>query len=152
VRRAARAGLPILRAHSEAARKKGLRRKPYLAFAGIAQPARFYALLKAAGASVGLTRDFPDHHFFSEVECEEILSTANERDLVPITTEKDYVRLLRAGDAAGKLAAASETFPIRMRFEEPKRLSALVHDAVAAHGGAYRKEIVIASGEATALV
>jgi tetraacyldisaccharide 4'-kinase len=152
VRKAARAGLPVLRAHPEPARKKGFRRKPYLAFAGIAQPARFYALLKAAGANVRTTRDFPDHHAFTAAECEEILSATEERGLVPITTEKDHVRLFKAGKAAERLAATSETFPIRMRFEEPKRLTVLIGDAVAAHGSAYRKESVIAPGEATALV
>ncbi len=48
----------------------------------------------------------------------------------PITTEKDRVRLNRAGDAAERLAAAAETFPIHVRFEEPRRLSVLIEDAV----------------------
>jgi tetraacyldisaccharide 4'-kinase len=130
---AARAGRPILRAQTEPVRRRGLKRRPYLAFAGIADPAKFYAALVSAGATVGLTMDFPDHHAFTHAECEAILAEAKRRNLVPITTEKDRVRLNRAGDAAERLAAATETFPVRIRFEEPKRLIALVNDALAAH-------------------
>ena len=46
----------------------------------------------------------------------------SSRSLVPITTEKDRVRLNRRGAAAARLAAATETFPVRVRFDEPKRL------------------------------
>ena len=39
-----------LRAQIEPVRRRGLKRRPYLAFAGIADPAKFYAALAAAGA------------------------------------------------------------------------------------------------------
>lgn len=133
VRMAARAGRPVLRAHIEPVRKRGLKRRPYLAFAGIADPRKFYALLEASGASIGHAMSFPDHHQFTHAECEAILAEAKSRGLVPITTEKDRVRLERAGDAAERLAAVTEVFPIRVRFEEPRRLVALIQDAVAAH-------------------
>jgi tetraacyldisaccharide 4'-kinase len=149
VRMAARAGRPVLRAHIEPARRRGLKRRVYLAFAGIADPAKFYASLTAAGATIGYTMDFPDHHLFTPEECEAILAEAKSRDLVPITTEKDRVRLNRGGDAAERLAAATETFPVRVRFEEPRRLIGLISDAVAAHGTAYRRRAVIAPGAAT---
>lgn len=143
VRMAARAGRPILRARTEPARRRGLKRRPYLAFAGIAHPAKFYQSLAAAGATIGHTMDFPDHHFFTPADCEAILAEAKSRDLVPITTEKDRVRLTAASDAAIRLAAATETFPVRVRFEEPRRLTTLIADAVAAHGSAYRREPLI---------
>ncbi len=139
VRIAARAGRPTLRAATEPARRRGLKRRPYLAFAGIADPAKFYKSLAAAGATIGHTMDFPDHHVFTAAECEAILAEAKSRDLVPITTEKDRVRL-NGGDAASmRLAAATETFPVRVRFEEPRRITTLIADAIAAHGSAYRR-------------
>jgi tetraacyldisaccharide 4'-kinase len=138
VRVAARAGLPILRARTQSVRRRGLKRRPYLAFAGIADPGKFYASLAEAGAQVAFTMDFPDHHGFSEAECEKILAEAQARDLVPITTEKDRVRLTGRGGAAERLAAASETFPVRVRFEEPKRLIALISDAVENYSSPYR--------------
>ena len=149
VRLAARAGLPILRAHTEPVRRRGLKRRPYLAFAGIADPYKFYAALAEAGASVGFTIDFPDHRLFSEADCEKILAEAAERNLVPITTEKDRVRLLGRGGAAERLAAATETFPVRVCFEEPKRLFALVSDTVEAYGSAYRRQSLSPSDAAT---
>jgi tetraacyldisaccharide 4'-kinase len=152
VRAAARAGLPILRAKIEAARRRGLRRHAYLAFAGIGDPARFHQTLAASGAVVEHTMSFPDHHVFTHEDCENILAEAKSRNLVPITTEKDRVRLRRAGDAAERLAAAAETFPINVRFEEPRRLVVLIEDAVAAHAGAYRRRPVISRGEVTVRV
>ena len=130
IRAAARAGLPILRARTEPVRRRGLKRRPYLAFAAIADPAKFYKSLAEAGATVGFTMDFPDHRMFSDAECEKILAEAASRDLVPITTEKDRVRLFRRGGAAERLAGVTESFPIRVRFDEPRRLSALIADAV----------------------
>jgi tetraacyldisaccharide 4'-kinase len=148
VRAAARAGLPILRARTEAARRRGLRRHAYLAFAGIGDPAKFYETLAACGAVVGHTMSFPDHHVFTHDDCETILAEAKKRSLVPITTEKDRVRLNRGGDAAERLAAAAETFPIHVRFDEPRRLVVLIEDAVAAHASAYRRSRpVISRGE-----
>ena len=146
VRIAARAGRPILRAGIEPTRRRGLKRRPYLAFAGIADPHKFYASLAEAGGTIGHTMDFADHHLFTEEDCEAILAEANSRNLVPITTEKDRVRLNRRGPAASRLAAATETFPVRVRFDEPKRLETLIRDAVAAHGSAYRREPLILRG------
>jgi tetraacyldisaccharide 4'-kinase len=151
VRVAARAGRPILRAKTEASRKRGLRRHAYLAFAGIGNPAKFYETLAAAGAVVEHTMSFPDHHVFTHDECEAILAEAKSRNLVPITTEKDRVRLTRAGDAAERLATATETFPIHVRFDEPRRLTALIEDAIASHASAYRRSPPITTrGAATA--
>ena len=152
VRSAARAGLPILRGVTEPSRRRGLKRHPYLAFAGIADPDKFYQSLAAAGAAVEHTMAFADHHIFSHEECETILEEARKRNLVPITTEKDRVRLNRAGDAAERLAAASETFPIHVRFDEPLRLPVLIEDAAAAFASAYRRSGSVTSrGEAIAL-
>ncbi len=149
VRVAARAGRPALRAQTEPVRRRGLKRRPYLAFAGIADPAKFYASLAEAGAVVGHTMSFPDHHLFSDADCESILAEARSRDLVPITTEKDRVRLNRGSETAARLAATTEMFPVRIRFEEPRRLSILIADAIAAHGSAYRRQPVISRGGAT---
>jgi tetraacyldisaccharide 4'-kinase len=152
VRLAARAGLPILRGNVVPLRRRGLRRRPYLAFAGIAHPEKFFSALETTGASIGHRLAFPDHHRFTDVECEVILAQAKHRDLVPITTEKDQARLSGRGGPAELLAQAAETFPIRIRFDEPTRLSNLIGDAIARHGSAYRRSEVIAKagGEAPA--
>ena len=141
VRAAARAGLPILRARIEPVRRR-FKKKSYLAFTGTGDPRKFYRSLQDAGATIGATMDFPDHHAFSAADCERILSLAEKEDLAPITTEKDYVRLRGASEAAGRLGAAAETFPVRIRFEEPKRLAGLIGDTVANFASAYRQQEV----------
>jgi tetraacyldisaccharide 4'-kinase len=64
------------------------------AVAGIARPARFFADLERAGATVVGTRAFRDHHWFTRAELEALLRTARAEgaDLV-VTTEKDAARL-----------------------------------------------------------
>src|SRR5688500_4750026 len=89
VRIAARAGLPVLRAHTVSVRRRGLKRRPYLAFAGIAEPRKFYASLAAAGGTIGFTMDLADHHLFTDADSREILAEATRRDLVHLTHEKD---------------------------------------------------------------
>ena len=56
--------------------------------AGIAKPKLFFDFLKTDKDETML---FPDHHSFSEQDCDQILATAKGRKI--ITTEKDYVRL-----------------------------------------------------------
>mgnify|MGYP003575882931 FL=1 len=60
----------------------------FIAVAGIAKPEYFYDYLKCDRNDC-LT--FPDHHFFSDQDLNNILQKANNRKI--ITTEKDYMRL-----------------------------------------------------------
>lgn len=60
----------------------------FIAVAGIAKPEYFYDYLKCDKNNC-LT--FPDHHFFSNQDINNILQKANGRKI--ITTEKDYMRL-----------------------------------------------------------
>ena len=59
-----------------------------LLVAGIAKPKLFFDFLKNEKDE---TLVFPDHHHFSQQDCEQILAKANGRKIV--TTEKDFVRL-----------------------------------------------------------
>ena len=86
--------------------------------------------------------DFADHHWFSDVECETILAQAKRRDLIPITTEKDRVRLLGRERRGRAPCAATETFPVRARFDEPQRLATMIADAVAGHSDVYRRQVI----------
>lgn len=130
VRNAARCGIPVFSAAAVPVRQRGFRRKPYLAFSGIARPQKFYETLRKAGARVEATLDFPDHHPFSESDCQALLKRSEADGLTPITTEKDMARLLGRNGAAGRLAAAAEVFPIRMMLDEPRRLTALIGEAL----------------------
>ena len=109
-----------------------LRAKPLIAFAGIANPQRFYALLASLGAEVTETKSFGDHHPFSEAEARALLMRAEALGADLVTTEKDHVRLSGAG-AIVELAARSRVLPIRLAFDDTDdaRLDVLLDPIVA---------------------
>ena len=108
-----------------------------VAFAGIANPARFYDLLSALGADVVERLSYPDHHTFSEVEAAHILARATALDARIMTTEKDRVRLVpRFGAGSGALAVLRDRatpLPIRLSMSErdTPRLASLLDNALA---------------------
>jgi tetraacyldisaccharide 4'-kinase len=69
---------------------------PALALAGIADPAPFVAAVEHAGWKVAAARVFRDHHPYSAADVRRLAEEAAAAGAVAIvTTEKDYVRLLR---------------------------------------------------------
>jgi tetraacyldisaccharide 4'-kinase len=130
VRTAARAGVPVIRAEYQPVRKRGFKRKAYLAFAGIAAPQKFYDTLERAGAIVELTMEFPDHHPFTDEDCEAVIKLADEKGLTPITTLKDQVRLIGRDGTAGYLYEHAEVFPVTAVFHEPRRLMQVIREGL----------------------
>jgi tetraacyldisaccharide 4'-kinase len=118
-------GAPVLRAHlvPDAGSVAGLRGRRVLAFAGIGNPARFFATLRDSGVEVVVERPFADHHPFSEGEIEALLAEAKHGGLTLVTTEKDFVRL--GASAAGN---AIVPFAVSMQFDDPARLRDFVAD------------------------
>jgi tetraacyldisaccharide 4'-kinase len=119
VRMAARAGKPIHVAKTVPARKMDLKGKRIYAFAGIADPEKFYDSLGAAGAHISFTRSWPDHHFFEDDELAEVLRTAESGELMLVTTEKDAMRLLRGSELARQVLDAAVVFKIEVQFDQP---------------------------------
>jgi tetraacyldisaccharide 4'-kinase len=103
--------LPLLRAvlAPVAAALAGRR---VLAFAGIARPEKFFATLQAMGCVLAGQRAFADHHAYGEAEVATLIEDARHADAVPVTTEKDAVRLPLA------LRAGIETLPVAIRWRE----------------------------------
>lgn len=86
--------LPVLRAKLVATTDGAtLNGKRVLAFAGIGRPQKFFTTLDSLGAILVGCRAFADHHRYRPAEIEEILARAESLDAVPVTTEKDAVRL-----------------------------------------------------------
>jgi tetraacyldisaccharide 4'-kinase len=130
VRTAARAGVPVIRAEYRPVRKRGFKNKPYLAFAGIAAPQKFYDTLGRAGANVEMTMEFPDHHLFTDDDCEAVIKLADDNGLTPITTVKDQVRLIGRDGPAGYLYEHAEIFPVTTVFHEPRRLMQVIREGL----------------------
>lgn len=77
---------------------QSLQGQKVICLAAIASPVSFYALVESLGADIIERHTFPDHHYFSAEEVQEIVATAKERDAMVLTTEKDMVKLRRVSD------------------------------------------------------
>jgi tetraacyldisaccharide 4'-kinase len=96
-----------------------------LAFAGIGDPEKFYATLRAAGIAVAQTRSFPDHHVFTATEAAGLITDADGRGLTLVTTEKDHARM--TGDPAlAALAARSATLPVHLVIDHESAVRSML--------------------------
>ncbi len=87
-----RCHLPVFFGHTEALTTV-INNPNILAFAGIGHPQKFYHTLSTQGFNVIETIDFPDHHFYSTAELEQILQKAHAKNAEIYTTSKDYVKI-----------------------------------------------------------
>lgn len=100
-----------------------------LAFAGIADPDKFFATLSEAGLNVVEHQSFADHHRFTAAEAQMLTARAQSQNLVLLTTEKDQARM--AGEPnLGELAARANALPARLVVEEADTLRDLVLSVV----------------------
>jgi tetraacyldisaccharide 4'-kinase len=117
-------GKPVFSARlepgAEAARVAG---RGVLAFAGIGRPGKFFETLKGCGAVLVRTRSFRDHHPYSRGEIATLLHEAEREGLVPITNEKDLVRIAAVD---GELAARIAALPISLVFAEEESVRGLL--------------------------
>ncbi|MEZ5822410.1 MAG: tetraacyldisaccharide 4'-kinase [Xanthobacteraceae bacterium] len=109
-------GKPVLAAHFRPHESSlaALRGKPALAFAGIGDPARFFATLRGSGVDVARTRVFADHHPLVQAEIDSLVADARRERLTLVTTEKDLARLRNAGELPDW---ACEVVPFRVTLE-----------------------------------
>ena len=84
---------PVHKAHLTPYPDDALAGKNVFAFAGIGRPEKFYTTLRQIGCTVVATKDFPDHHHFEPGQISQLCREASSVDAIPVTTEKDYVRL-----------------------------------------------------------
>lgn len=70
-----------------------LTERPVVAFAGLGNPDKFFALLRNMGCDVVETHAFPDHHRFTPDELMHLVERAAAQNARPVTTAKDAVRL-----------------------------------------------------------
>jgi tetraacyldisaccharide 4'-kinase len=111
-------GVPIVSAETRpedsAAKFRG---QKVIAFAGIANPDRFFSTLESSGAKIAGRRAFADHHVFSEAEARDLVETAERAGATLVTTEKDLARLSRTTGACATLKERSEALAIRTALD-----------------------------------
>lgn len=111
-------GHPALRASLKPEEKSvaSLRGQRVLAFAGIGDPARFFAMLRASGVDVIEERIFADHHSFSSSDMDKLSHIAASKSLLIVTTEKDIMRI-RSDAAIARRAGDIVVFKVALDFE-----------------------------------
>jgi tetraacyldisaccharide 4'-kinase len=117
-------GKRVFTATLEPAREaaQALKGRKVMAFAGIGRPEKFFDTLHACGAIVDVTRAFPDHHPYKPDEVAALRREAEALGLLPVTTEKDLVRIPGATEAWPELMA----LPVRLRLENETGLRNLL--------------------------
>jgi tetraacyldisaccharide 4'-kinase len=100
-----------------------------LAFAGIADPEKFFATLAAAGIPAPLTRGFPDHHPYSAAEAARLVAAAERDRLQLVTTEKDLARI-QGNPALAELAAKAKTLPVTLVFDDENPVRRLLEKTI----------------------
>lgn len=127
--------VPVIGARMEAA--SGVARlagQRVLAFAGIANPDKFFASLRDAGCEVVEARSFADHHPYTEADCRAISEASVAAGLLPVTTAKDRVRL-SGGPERQRLAQLAMVHEVRLVAEDPGAFARIVTAARAAFAG-----------------
>jgi len=108
--------------------------KPVLAFAGIADPDKFFATLEAHGIPAAIRKPFPDHHRYAADEMSALVDCARRNGLTPVTTEKDLARL-RGDPAAADLIERSAVLPVTLRFREVPAVEAMLRKVIRGRRG-----------------
>jgi tetraacyldisaccharide 4'-kinase len=121
------ASLPLIESHLVPIGEVPWPGKRVVAFAGIANPERFFALLTELGASVIEGRAFADHHPFSPSEIAQLKSRARAETALLVTTEKDFVRL------SPQQREGVEQLHVRAEFKQSEVIARLL-DQVAVVG------------------
>jgi tetraacyldisaccharide 4'-kinase len=127
LRRARGYGVAIFhgRLEPDAATLAALTGHKVLAFAGIADPEKFFATLIDAGIAVAERASFPDHHRYTAAEARALLARAEADNLMLITTEKDMARL-SGNRRLAALAVRTSVLPVRLEIAEADAFRNLV--------------------------
>jgi tetraacyldisaccharide 4'-kinase len=125
--------LPVLRADlMQDPSITALAGRKILAFAGIALPEKFFDPLRQAGAVLVAARPFPDHHFYTADELDQLLREARDLQAIPITTPKDAVRLPSA------VRAQVTVIGVGLKWREPAQIDEFLEKMIAAGASAVR--------------
>lgn len=130
VRKAARAGKTIFVSAIQPVIPPDFVGARVLAYAGIADPDKFYRTVESLGGNIIERRSFSDHHAFEEDEIADLLALADKQQLLLVTTAKDAVRLKGVQGKAEELFRRSQVIEIEMVFDDPQTASDMIDTAI----------------------
>ncbi len=126
-------GLPLFEAHVRPADDTDwLKGTAVVAFAGIADPEKFFRTLEQAGAQLVERVGFPDHHVLTECDASALLAAGAQTGAKLVTTEKDAVRLESDEGAVAALQEAAQPLPVSLHVTEAQRFETLLTQALTA--------------------
>ena len=120
----AKSAPPVIRARLEPFGNLPDKSAPYLAFAGIGNPDKFFSTLAGNGYNVVEEVPFPDHYNYSDNDINQLIHKAEELGAQLITTEKDEVRL--PFFARKKI----KVLPVRIVWEDSSQIKELLEKAL----------------------
>ncbi|HXF88336.1 MAG TPA: tetraacyldisaccharide 4'-kinase [Xanthobacteraceae bacterium] len=128
---AAAPGLPVFhgRLLADPQALDRIRDHKVFAFAGIADPEKFFATLEDARIDVQLRYAFPDHHPYRGADIFALMARAEREGLVLVTTEKDFVRLSGEPDAR-PLLDVLRVLPVTLAVDEAEEFQKMILGAV----------------------
>jgi tetraacyldisaccharide 4'-kinase len=153
IRKASRAARPVFQARLATANADKWKDKWLIAYAGIADPEKFFQSLRDIGADLAQIKPFGDHHFFTRDDVTELLDRAKLMKAELVTTAKDFVRLMGMGEHQDRLARESQVVSVELVFEDDTVAARIINETVTefeARALTEAKETRHGAGEATA--
>lgn len=132
IRQTARSGRPVYHSKLVMDKPSQWKKRSVIAFAGIADPEKFFESLRRVGANLTQIRPFGDHHYFHKDEISELLDRAKLMNSELVTTAKDYVRLLGMGKDHEKLAEQTSVVHVKLKFEDKNTMNIIIDKALKA--------------------
>lgn len=132
IRIAARSGKAVLEAEIRPVGAPDIKGRSVLAFAGIADPEKFFRTVESLGGVIAVRRPFGDHYHLSEGDIGDMLADAEQQGLEIVTTAKDAVRLAGHQGVAAELLAKAKVIEVEMAFDAPSVPGLIIDQAIAA--------------------
>jgi len=118
IRMASRAAKPVFGARLQTRDAEKWKGKWLIAYAGIADPEKFFQSLRDVGADLAQVKPLGDHHLFTRDDVTELLDRAKLMKAQLVTTAKDFVRLMGMGEHQDRLARETQVVSVELIFED----------------------------------